>query len=255
MLPFCKYGPMDRAERKALWFAILVVSLFIVTLAIAHPPAATKRKGELTILKPVAPSKPVEPVTALDLNESYRVVPDDFKTVDFNNFLYGVYASPKGKELDLTLYGGVLELPDDLGRFELEDVYYKDVTGDQRPDAIVRLSHVQCGGSCDGGSDLLYVYTFSDGKLKNAWQYETGSYAYGCGLKTLSLGNKQLVLQLFGRCPKQATEYPGTAKFVSEDLTFKVFEFDGRRFVTKTIEYIPEPAQNVKNYKPEIRIY
>lgn len=33
MLPFCKYGPMDRSERKALWLAILAGSLFIVTLA------------------------------------------------------------------------------------------------------------------------------------------------------------------------------------------------------------------------------
>lgn len=255
MFPFCKYGPMDRSERKALWLAILAGSLFIVTLAVAHPPAERKRKSDFTILKPTAPTKHLEPETLTELNESYRVVPNDYKNVDFNNFFYGVYAFPDGKEAELTLYSGVLGLPDNLGWFELKDVYYKDVTGDRKPEAIVRLSHVKCEGTCDRGSDLLYIYTIRDGKLKSVWQYETGTYAYGCGLKSLMLGNTQLVLELFGRCPKEAMDYPGLKKFVVEDLTFILFEFDGRRFAMKTFEYIPAPSRNVRDYEPELQLY
>ena len=255
MVPFRNYGPMDRSERKALWLAIAAGSLFIVTLAVAHPPAAPKHKRQLTILEPVAPTKHLEPETLSELNESYRVVPDDYKNIDFNNYYYGVYAFPNGKEVDLALYSGVLGLPDDLGWFELKDVYYKDVTGDREPEAIVRLSHVTCNGSCDRGSDLLYLYSKREGKLTRIWAYETGSYAYGCGLKSLMLGNKQLVLELFGRCPKPAMENPGPQKFVVEDLTIIVFEFDGDRFLTKTMEYVPEPARSVKNYEPDFQLY
>ena len=142
----------------------------------------------------------------------------------------------------------------DSGWFKLKDVYYEDLTGDKQAGAIVRLSHVACGVSCDGSADIFYIYTTRNGKLKNIWRYGTGSYAYGCGLKTFALGNKEIVLQLLASVRGRQWKIR-PAKFVVEDLTFIQFEFDGSRFVTKSIEYIPEPARNVKNYKPEIRIY
>jgi hypothetical protein len=246
---------MDRSERKALWIAILVGSLFIVTLAVAHQPAARKRKGELAILKPPPPTKHVDAQSVAELTDMYRAVPDEFKNIDFKNYAYGVYGPPTGRQFDLTLYAGQLRLPDDLGTFALKDVYYKDLTGDRQPEAIVRLSHVKCGGPCDGGASLLYIFTVREGKLNKIWDYETGSYANGCGLKSVVLGTRQVVVELFGRCPDLATEFSGPAKFVVEDLTFIRFEFDGRRFVTKTMEVIPEPARDVKNYEPEILIY
>ena len=246
---------MDRSERKALWLAIAAGSLFIVTLAVAHTPAVRKHRVNHKFLEPSAPTKHLEPETLRELNESYRVVPGDFKNIDFNNYRYGVYAFPNGPETDLTLFWGELKLPDDLGSFELKDVYYKDVTGDRQPEAIVRLSHVKCAGTCDGGSNLLYIYSKRDGKLTRIWAYETGSYANGCGLKSVMLGNKQLVLELFGRCPKPAMENPGSQKFVVEDLTIILFEFDGDRFLTKTMEYVPEPARSVKNYEPDFQLY
>ena len=255
MLPFSKCAPMDHSERKALWIAILVGSLFIVTLAFAHQPAVRKRRGELTILNPPPPTKHVDVQSVAELTETYRVVPDQFKTIDFKNYAYGVYGPSTGQQFDLTLYAGQLRLPDGLGTFALKDVYYKDLTGDLQPEAIVRLSHVKCGGPCDGGASLLYIFTLRDGKLNTIWEYETGSYANGCGLKSLVLGTKQVVVELFGRCPDLATYFPGPAKFVVEDLTFIRFEFDGRRFVTKTMEVIPHRARDLKNYEPEILIY
>ena len=98
---------------------------------------------------------------------------------------------------------------DDSGWFNLEDVYYQDVTGDGSPEAIVRLLHLRCSGSCDGGADLFYIYSRRNGRLKNIWQYETGSYAYGCGLKSFSLRGKQVVLELTNGCTKEVVSYPG----------------------------------------------
>jgi len=62
-------------------------------------------------------------------------------------------------------------------------------------------------------------------------------------------------MQLFGQCASQVNGDPGPSKYVVEDLTFTLFEFDGSRFKTRTIEYIPQPARNVKNWAPEIQIY
>jgi hypothetical protein len=66
------------------------------------------------------------------------------------------------RTINVTLKNGEYEYDfnESRGWFSLRDVYYVDVTGDQIPDAIVNLSHVEWGtGSCDGGSDLFFIYS------------------------------------------------------------------------------------------------
>ena len=256
MLPFSNPGPVNHSEKKALFYAALFSVLFIVLLGVSAPVKRTTKYAATTVAGPVPPTKPAEPSqpTFAEPLDEFRVVPKIFSNVDFRNFSYGTYMTSEGKPINLTLTQSVKPL-NDTGWFELKDVYYKDLTGDRQAEAIVRLSHVECEVSCDGGSNIFYVYTMRGGKLKKIWGYETGSYAYGCGLKSFTMGNKQMVMELFGECARQATESPGPSKFVVEHLTFILFEFDGNRFLTKTIEFIPEPARNVKNYRPEIRIY
>ncbi|HEY4424062.1 MAG TPA: hypothetical protein VGN10_07640 [Pyrinomonadaceae bacterium] len=198
------------------------------------------------------PFEPPVPSYVASLDK-YRIIPANFTEVDFQNFSYGTYKSPELKPLSLTLTDG--KMWDDSGWFNLQDVYYKDITGDGSPEAIVRLLHLRCHGSCDGGSDLFYIYSRRNGKLKNIWRYETGSYAYGCGLKSIQFEDKEITMQLFGRCSSQAMVSPGPAKFLVEDLTFTTFEFDGRQFTTKSMNYFPESLSNVKNWEPQIWIY
>jgi len=62
------------------------------------------------------------------------------------------------------------------------------------------------------------------------------------------------MVETFGRCPRAATNYPGSAKFVVENLTRSVFRFNGRRITRRIVEFTSAPARDVKNYKPEIRI-
>jgi len=252
MFPFTNIGPFDRTERKALLLAFFFCALFIVSFSLSM--SVKPKKKYLTILSTTPLTTPFEPpvLSYGDQLEKLRVVPADFSEVDFKNFSYGDYAISDGKPVSLTLNEG--KMWDATGWFNLQDVYYKDITGDGRPEAIVRLLRLRCHGSCDGGADRFYIYTTRNGKLKNIWQYETGSYAYGCGLKSFTLGNKQIVMELFGSCARQGIGNPGQSRFIADDLTFLLFEFDGRQFTTTTIEYLPESARNVKNWEPEIRI-
>ena len=142
----------------------------------------------------------------------------------------------------------------DRGWFAHKDVYYTDVTGDRIPEAVVMLSHVECGGSCDGGAALIYIYAAHKGKLKKLWRYETGSLAYGCGLKSFSIQERQITLETFGQCWRPATEYPGSRKAFIADLTRSVFRFNGKRFTRRSVEIISRPETDVKNYKAEILI-
>jgi len=182
-------------------------------------------------------------------------VPEEFKLVDFKNRSYGSYKFADGKIIDLTLKAGEREIVDyDHGSFSLKDVFYRDVTGDGVQEAIVMLTHESCGGSCDGGASLIYIYTMRKGKLKEIWQYETGSYAYGCGLKSFTIRELNLVVELFGRCQDEAIRYSSSQKFQVSDLTFLHFTFDDRRFVQTKKEYFATGWRDVTNYEPEIQI-
>jgi hypothetical protein len=205
MFPFTEIGPFDRTEKKALIFAALFCALFICLLSVFSP-GKPVRKTLSTVLSTTPLTTPREP-SRVDPLDQYRFVPENFSKVDFKNFSYGVYSISVGKPVSLTLNDG--KMWDDSGWFNLEDVYYQDVTGDGSPEAIVRLLHLRCHGSCDGGADLFYIYSKRNGKLKNIWQYETGSYAYGCGLKSFSLRGKQVVLELTNGCTKEVVSYPG----------------------------------------------
>lgn len=143
-----------------------------------------------------------------------------------------------------------------LGWFSLKNVYYADVTGDQVPDAIVNLEHVECGyGSCDGGADLFFIYSINaEGKIKELWQYETGSYGYGCGLKSLTSEGTKIRLELFGRCPPHVTNYEGPSKFMSSDLSQLDFRYNGKRFIEDRMEFISTPVTDVMNYRAEVHI-
>jgi len=253
MFPFTEFGPFDRTERKALLVAFLFCAVFVGLLSVSAP-ATRVRKKPLTILSTTPVTTPSEPLASsyVPPSERYRIIPENFSEVDFQNFSYGIYKSPELKPLSLTLTDG--KMWDDSGWFNLQDVYYRDLTGDGSPEAIVRLLHLRCHGTCDGGSDILYIYSRRNGKLKNIWRYETGSYAYGCGLKSITFQDKEITMQLFGRCSTQAMVSPGPAKFLVEDLTFSIFEFDGRQFTPSLTKYIPESLSNVKNWEPQIWI-
>lgn len=255
-----KISLSNKADAKAFFFAVLTSLVFIVLLNAVFPRPVRKTRASsnhrVNVPTPTAPNKLLEAKPSLArVNEQLRVVPQNFKNVDFKNHSYRLQ-TPEGLSKDLVLSEGELQLPENTGWFSLQDVFYKDVTGDRIAEAIVRLSVVKCAGSCDGGADLLYIYGMRNGKLETLWQYQTGTRAYGCSLKSLAITNAQLVMELFGWCPKPGSEDPGEAKFVVTGFTFTLFEYDGWRFAKKDTQFFTTPSStNVMNYEPAIRLF
>lgn len=259
MLPFSGFGPIDGGERKALLFAAVFCCLFIVVLALARPHPRVKRVSTNNFKVPTPTTtntfRESQPSNG-DPLEKFRVKPQHFDKIDFLNYSYGPYTTSNGTKIPLHLQHSQLDLPNDSGWFALNDVYYKDVTGDEVEEAIVWLSHVQCSnGSCNGGSDMFYIFTMRNGKLKPIWEYETGNNANGCGLKFFTLSYKHLALVLFGECPKPAIDDPAETTFIAKGFTSILFEFDGRRFEQTSTEFFITPPTNIRNYEPTINIY
>lgn len=190
-------------------------------------------------------------------NRKFRVVPEEFKQIDFENFSYPYKFSYNGRKINFTLKNGGYEFDfedDDRGWFNFSDVFYVDLTNDDKPEAIVMLWHVSCGVSCDGGAGLFYIYSSGQSKLKPLWQFETGSLGYGCGLKSFTVKDKKITMELFGRCFDEKEEPSSIGKFQVKDTTRLTFGFNGKKFVEEKKEFFSVPERSVLNYRPEINI-
>jgi len=183
-----------------------------------------------------------------------KLIADNFHGIDFKTFSYP-YKFSFGKRVKVALKNGKYEYDFKIERgwFDLSHVYSSDLTNDRRQEAIVMLWHVACGVSCDGGSALFYVYSFENHKLKSLWQYETGSLAYGCGLKSFAVKGTTITVELFGRCSRN-NQTSVTGKAQVKDVTRLTFKLSGARFVARKREFFSSPERSVLNYEPQISI-
>lgn len=186
-------------------------------------------------------------------NEKFKVKPENFKQIDFKNFSYPYEFSYSGRKLNFTLKNEEyqFDFKGDKGWFSFSDVFYVDLTDDDKPEAIVMLWHVSCGVSCDGGAGLFYVYASSQNKP--LWQFETGSLGYGCGLKSFTVKDKKVTMDLFGQCFDEK-DLSATGKFLVNDTTRLMFGFNGKKFVEEKKEFVSVPVRSVLSYRPEISI-
>jgi hypothetical protein len=186
-----------------------------------------------------------------------KETPAEFREVDFKNFSYPAILGAEG----VRLKDGMYELADreSMGGYtvELQDVDFVDLTSDGRAEAVVRLLGVGCGGSCNGGSHLFYVYTKPQRNLKLFWRIKTGSIAYGCGLKSFAAGKGFITLEAFGDCRLERGTLTGEhelGKFEAKEFTRFEFEVVGGKIVIKQREIFPIPLRDVKIYDPDISI-
>ncbi len=258
MNSFKSSGPADRAELKAVVFAVATCFVFIGFLVAIHRSAA-RSVGTTTrihISPPPPPPLPAPRVTERppDRNQPFRIVPSNFRGLDFANRSYGDYRLSNGTIRDLILINGQFrEFGDSQHWFDLNDVFYTDLTGDGSPEAIVMLTHIECGRMCDGGKNLIYVYSMNP-RLQEILKYESGSGMQGCSLKSLTVENKQLTLDSFGKCPPAPGIINDFVRYETYDLTRVEFAFNGKRLVPKRKTFLTLPNNQEGSYDVDIRI-
>ena len=258
MILFTSTSTKTRSDEEliALLISILFSLGFLGAFALWYEPEPEEEIQCTAVSIPPAYDELPEIQKPPDPNDRYRIRPKDFADVDFATLEYGLYKF-NGSKLHLTLANGRYELPWKGGggeTFSIKDVLYTDVTGDGKPEAIVHFNHVQCGGSCDGGSSLYYIYQNGKGGLRKIWMYETGSTAYGCGLKSLNVSPRKIDLEMFGQCWKPASSFETSGKFLVRDSTRTVFRFDGKRFVKRSTKITAAPLTDPRSYTPELHI-
>lgn len=179
-------------------------------------------------------------------NEKFRQVPDEFKAVDFENFKYP-HVRLKNGEYDDSDSNNPLA---GHQSFSLGDVFYVDLNGDDKREAVVLISAVGCGASCDGGREIIYFYSSQNGKAKYLDSIETGANAGGCSLKSFTIENKKIIVEQFGRCVRDAAIDENKdyfCKFCVKDETRTVYSA-GKSRLNKESSKITETGQiNVMN--------
>lgn len=192
--------------------------------------------------------------------EKFKIVPIEFSHVDFKNFYYESQVNG-----DVRLKNGEYDEskinPEVMGNFmaSLGGVYYVDLVGDNRKEAIVVVWYVGCGGSCDGGSQTIYLFSGENPKPKLLGQIETGCRSCGCFLRSLEIRNKKIILSQFGRCKKTTydneNDYKESiCKFCTKDLTSSIYSFNGRKLVKESTKVIDSTYFEIANYITEISI-
>lgn len=184
-------------------------------------------------------------------NEKFRIVPDEFKNIDFENFKYPSARLKNGEYEEADKYiGGTT--------YYFDEVFFIDLVNDSKKEAVALLNVVSCGGSCDGGSSIIHFYSSRKDKPKLIDWIGFGSRSGGCSLKSLKVINKKIHIEQFGKCTKNPSYEENrvyTCKFCVNDLTRSVYSIKNSGLVRESIEEIETPETDVMNYSAEISIY
>jgi hypothetical protein len=257
---FTPSRPADSGELKAILFALGACFLFIGFLTVAQRRAPRHTRGRVYVSQPRPPALPAPeiqvepPPPPVDMYARFREVPASFHGINFATRSYGNYQLSDGTNRNLVLIDGQFrEFGDSQHWFDLNDVVYTDLTGDGRPEAIVLMTHLECGRMCDGGKNLVYVYS-QNYPLQEILKYESGSGIEGCSLKSLVVKNRQLTLDLFGKCPPPPGIIDEFIKRETYDLTRVEFFFNGKQLVLKKKTYLTLPNTGEVTSGVDIRI-
>ncbi|HQU85714.1 MAG TPA: hypothetical protein PKY59_21440 [Pyrinomonadaceae bacterium] len=185
-------------------------------------------------------------------NEKFLETPAEFKSVDWENYKFG----------DFKLKDGKFEFFQDEkysnGWVELGYVYYLDLSGDSKKEAIVEVYKTFCGASCNGGGLSVYFYKSVKGKAQLIDSLNAGSRAYGCAIKSLTIKEKKIYLEQFGTCKAETDVNEDKSyycKYCVKDLTKSVYLIDANfKLVRDSVEIIETPLTKVNNYLSEVSI-
>ncbi len=163
----------------------------------------------------VVPTPSVPNLRAELLDSRNKTTTSPLGTFDFKNFTYELprgWQNPDGST-DIRLSNGKLApieraVTDEMDPESKADAKaerrigmtfittkYLDVTGDGEDEALVVLK-IETGGGA--APQIVYVFTWKDGKPELIWPFRTGDRADG-GLKDLRSENGELVVELYGQ--------------------------------------------------------
>lgn len=185
-------------------------------------------------------------------NSRFQEVPEEFKNVGWDNFKFPKFRLKDGE------YEEIYKKHPGGTSYILGEVFYLDLIGDAKKEAVVFVWKVSCGVSCDGGSKTIYFYFLRTGKPALLDSLETGCRSCGCFIKSFKIENKKIHLEQFGNCRKDSLRDDSSGyvcKFCAKNITKSVYSFNQKAtLVRNSVEIVETPVHNVINYETEMII-
>jgi hypothetical protein len=172
--------------------------------------------------------------------------------IDFNNFSYPKIWEKGSVKVKNGCFGQEITQPGlSIERYSLESVEFVDFNADGVDEALIEVIFFS-GGVSTGSSENFYIYQLRGQKPNLIWRIATGSRAY-CGTKDHELKDRQIILELFGKCTVKSDgnfkdEGKHSYDFAAEDYTKFVFGWSGGKFIEKSREVFPFPERDIKEY-------
>lgn len=206
---------------RSIFLALLLVASFVVLSCSAKVETNKPIETPVAALPPppapaAAPSPAIPNLQNELLNDSNNTTAAPIGKFDFKNYTYELprgWQNPDGTT-EITLTNGKIApiegkvVKDDMSdedkvvakserRIGMSYVAtkYFDVTGDGEDEALVVLKIETAGSAIP---QLVYVFTWKDGKPELIWPFRTGDRADG-GLKSLRAENGMLRVELYGQ--------------------------------------------------------
>ena len=208
---------------RALFASLVTPVLFGIIAAcqskVENPPSqpeATVSPAPSDVSQPAAtPTQAIPNLQAELLEDRFKTTASPIGTFDFKNYTYPLphgWQNPDGST-DIKLTNGRIapvagkpndelsdeQRADDKSHRRIGMSYvttkYMDVTSDGKVEAIVILKIETAGSAIP---QLVYVFSWKDGKPELIWPFRTGDRADG-GLKNIYHENGMLVVELFGQ--------------------------------------------------------
>jgi hypothetical protein len=194
--------------------------------------------------------------------QKFREKPPEFGEVDFANSTFPLRISGIQSLGPVKFKNGEYEYdsgPGSTGWISFDDALFIDINRDSKKEAVVLATHVQCGGSCDGGASLISIFSANGKRPVLLDQIETGSLGYGCGLRSLQIANKKITVEVFGNCRIEHNEMRindnsiGNSKFQFSDTTKFVFA-PIPKLKLQSREVTSTPVRSVMNYQAIVSV-
>ena len=230
---------------------VLTLTALVIAFAGCSP---IQQLPETQAIAQTSPTPPVitDPASTSDEKEKFRRVAERFANVDFRNFKYP-FGRLKDGELDTR---DPNDPPAGGMTFTLTDVFYVDLDANGNEEAIVLMTEVGCGVSCDGGAIVTYIYSADANTPRLRGKIDLGSRSSGCSLKSLAIENSKLEIVQFGKCTKGPYSNPAVpkCKFCASGETTSTWIFEGGKLKRTSIAERETAEVDTMNYVSTITI-
>lgn len=214
--------------------------LFLIFLA-AYSAAAQTTASETVQVRDEIVKKTEEIADAESLAVDFKNFSfPDFNSKDQRNFTLknGIFKNLKAKSGETTIY-----------RFR--KVFYFDVTGDKKTEAIVHIFASACEDCAP--QSIFYLYSNEKNQPQEIWKIAFGTQEK-CGLKDVLFDKAQVVLEVFGDCElngwKIAQNLTSKKNAVSTRFTF---DYQNKEFFQISKEFFPFSENEIQTYRSQLK--